>query len=1076
MRVWANCDSCSRRVAVEPPATDGAQCPDCGHSLSLPDGHDVFVSYATPDVEVARRVCAALSARKLNYWFAPEKIETGEFFAAAIAGDLKKSKMVVLVLSEHATNSPWVTAEITTAVSSHMTVLPFKIQEFDPPGQWGLLLSVIQWQEAYRGPIEGQIELLVSRVEERLRAMSAAPADPAPAGTPRRIEPRAKRGVNPRLSPYVGPQPFTPDKANRFFGRQHDAAELLRLIASHRLVLVYAPSGAGKSSLLNTLVHESLAERGLEVLPGARVGGALPEGVKAAEIRNIFTFSVVYGLGGADVPDPRCDLAEPLRMRHVRAGVRGRVIIFDQFEELFTQHAERFEDRKGFVADVVEAMRADPGLRAVFALRQEYLADLDPLLGELPDDLRAQRFALRRLDLGGALEAIVGPAQEFADFAEQVAEGIVRQLNTIRVAGFDGVVVEKRGEFIEMVHLQIVCQRLWAALPEGVTRIERGHVERAAGPGKSFGDFVVNALNAFYDDTLEAVARSRQTREAGGYSKELLQLGCMKFVTVSATRTMIQRKGDRTGRLPNWIVDQLEKNHLLRFESRGGSQWYELSHDRLADPVARRINREVSKLLFAADLLDAHLSRVKEEGREDLAGYFVAHRDVLAECQTFHRQVGLFEDEAEFVFRASLAAGVDCGAWSRRLARDFPGARRRALKEALAYPEPAVRANAADLLGEEFEPEFAAELVRLALDDGDAGVRAAATASLARLDQSPLFDEIKARLASPQTHRAASQAVANLLVLSDLGGAGAAFAGFYRGIGTGTRARIRARAWGLRFVNNFSALPYVVIPAALFSATSAGLFKWLPGVFGYAHCQAAPSLLAGLFHGFTAAAVWSAFISFALMIHRVVFYRKTGAVSCLRPFTALAWGAAAGALAGATMTLIISGVFLTTSLATMGWVSGGDVKQFSAEFWYDLFVRTRFGWAYIISGAGAGVAFAITGNGMRASGQFDFKNTGSSVSGGREFWAIIGQLMKLAARYLWAFPLCLAVAGAVVMMILRPGEAMSPAKKSFSSLLLATFFDSASLWFGGYFSMIGFGLGLVLMTRGVRVEPRKDQI
>ena len=104
-----------------------------------------------------------------------------------------------------------------------------------------------------------------------------------------------------------------------------------------------------------------------------------------------------------------------------------------------------------------------------------------------------QCFALRRLDLDGALEAIVGPAREFADFGDQVAEGIVRQLNTIRIEGFDGVVVEKRGEFIEMVHLQMRSgQRLWAALPAGTTRIEMEHVEKAAGPGKSFGEFVVN--------------------------------------------------------------------------------------------------------------------------------------------------------------------------------------------------------------------------------------------------------------------------------------------------------------------------------------------------------------------------------------------------------------------------------------------------------------------------------------------------------------------------------------------------------------------------------------------------------
>src|SRR5579883_1478797 len=1076
MQIWINCPNCSQRVAVAPSAGPDVPCTICGHSLTFPDHHDVFVSYATPDVEVAKQVCTALHSRKLNYWFAPEKIRTGDFFATAIADDLNKSKVVVLVLSEQATDSPWVRAEITTALSSKITVLPFMIQKFDLPNEWKLMLSTIQWKEAYRGLIENEIELLVSRVEERLRELSAAVPTTTATSRAQNIEPKAKRGVNPHLSPYVGPQPFTQDKANKLFGRQHDANEILKLIASNRFVLIYAPSGAGKSSLLNTLVYESLVAKGLEVLLGARVGGALPEGVKAALIRNIFTFSVVYGLGGTAVPNLQCNLTDTLQMRHVRAGVRGRVIIFDQFEELFTQHTERFEDRKGFFTDVVDAMNADPDLRVVFAMRQEYLADIDPLFAELPRNLHVQRFALRRLDLDGALEAIVGPAREFADFGEQVAEGLVRQLNTIRIAGFDGVVVEKRGEFIEMVHLQIVCQRLWAALPAGITRIEMEHIEKAAGVGKSFGDFVVNALNAFYDDTVESTACSRETKEAGGYRKELIQLGCMKFVTVSATRTMIQRKNDRTGRLPNWIVDQLEKKHLLRFESRGGSQWYELSHDRLAEPVARQINREVSKLLFAADLLDAVLNRAKGDGCPDLKGYFGSHRDVVVECEAFHKQVGLFEDEAEFVFRASLATGVDCIPWSRRLGQDFPATRLRVLKEALACPDPAVRANAARLLGDEFAPELGSDLVQLALVDPEAKVRESALESLARLDRESLFNEIKARFASPEARRAATQAVASLLVLSDHGKTGPAFAALYQSIDAGKRAGIRARSWGFRFFSTLSVLPYVLIPATIFAGIGGGLCKWLPGVFGFTLSQAGPSMMAGLFQGSIAAMQWGLYTALALTIHRLVFFQKRGPVSSLRPTSALLWGAIGGLISGAGTTLLVAGVYEMRSLVTMGWLSSSDVKQFSAEFWGDLFIRTRFGWVYIIVGCGLGLAMAITGNGMRASGKFRFEGNQSTISGLREFRSIILQMMKLAARSIWAFPVCMAVAGTIIMLMIRPGAAAAPARSSFEARLIGTIVDCVCLSIGCFFAMVGMGFGVVLLARGVRVEPRKDEL
>ena len=524
-----------------------------------------------------------------------------------------EAKTVVLILTEAATKSPWVNREIIAAISERIPVLPFKIHNFELSKEFRLILGVIQWQDAYRGSIDNEIDRLVVRVEELLRAASVK----APVATPRAaiaIEQKPKQGVRPQVSPYVGPQPFPRQMAGKFFGRSHDASEILKLIAANRFVLIYAPSGAGKSSLLNTLVHDSLEEQGLEALLGARVGGALPQGVKAADIRNIFTFSVVYGLEGS-TPNVQCRLSDSLQMRHIRPGVRGRVVIFDQFEELFTQHAERFEDRKGFFADVIDAMNADPGLRVVFAMRQEYLADIDPYLADLPDDFPFQRFALRRLTSRRrargdrrAREAVRGLCRRRRRGDRPSIEHDSRR--RVRWRGRrEARRVHRDGSSADCV------STLWAALPAEIRQIEMQHVERAAGPGKSFGDFVVNALNAFYDDTVASVANSRATEEAGGYTKELIQLGCMKFVTTSATRTMIERKNDRTGRLPNWIVDQLEKSHLFRVETRGGSQWYELSHDRLADPVAKQLNRDVSKLLFASDLLATVLERVKEDRR-----------------------------------------------------------------------------------------------------------------------------------------------------------------------------------------------------------------------------------------------------------------------------------------------------------------------------------------------------------------------------------------------------------------------------------------------------------------------------
>ena len=53
--------------------------------------------------------------------------------------------------------------------------------------------------------------------------------------------------------PYVGPRPFERNDLDQamFFGRDYEADELVSLVFAHQVVLFYAQSGAGKTSLLN---------------------------------------------------------------------------------------------------------------------------------------------------------------------------------------------------------------------------------------------------------------------------------------------------------------------------------------------------------------------------------------------------------------------------------------------------------------------------------------------------------------------------------------------------------------------------------------------------------------------------------------------------------------------------------------------------------------------------------------------------------------------------------------------------------------------------------------------------------
>ncbi|MCX7682750.1 MAG: WD40 repeat domain-containing protein, partial [Anaerolineae bacterium] len=387
-------------------------------------------------------------------------------------------------------------------------------------------------------------------------------------------------------NPYVGPRPFERSDRHNFYGRTREARELLSLILAERAVLFYAPSGAGKTSLLNTMIIPALEEEGFHPLPVTRVGSPLPPGIDPAAVENIFVFSALMGLAGAGLP-PAALLSQTLpsflpRYCADRSDREGKppLLILDQFEEIFTRHRERSQEIRGFFEQVAEALKEMPSLGVLFVMSEERLARIDPYAPLFPWRLRT-RFRMERLDRDAALEAIKMPAQNAGcPFDEGVAERLVDNLRRIRVhpsgeAAARHEEEEVLGPFVEPVQLQVVCSQLWENLPDQEDHTIQWHeVEQ-------FGD-VDRALIAFYEKAL-----ARCVQETGVAERTLRQWFGEQLITPLRTRSLVWRGAHETAGLPNAAVDSLEAQLLIHAEMRGGVNWYEISHDRLIDPILR---------------------------------------------------------------------------------------------------------------------------------------------------------------------------------------------------------------------------------------------------------------------------------------------------------------------------------------------------------------------------------------------------------------------------------------------------------------------------------------------------------
>ena len=426
--------------------------------------------------------------------------------------------------------------------------------------------------------------------------------------------------------PYVGTRPFDRKDSENFFGRDREADDLFSLVLAVPVVLIYAASGAGKSSLLNAGLIPRLEKEGFQVLGPAEVTGPVPPATR--QITNIYRFHTLSGLNKAfpiatESELASLSLADFLQRLYEREPGRPRVLLFDQFEKFFIVNVAQSEQRSAFIDELAEVSRAGFRLKVVFAMREEYIAQFEVFAYGLPDKLRT-RMRLEPLRERAAVEAIRGPLERIGLFFEKgekdsdnPAEGLVRELLKIHIDAGANKRNEIAGEFVEPIQLQVVCQNMWrnfpdelkacAAEPRGLPRekkiIARDQIK--------IGD-VTQALAEHYDRAIEDASRAsgtsrRQLRRWFGYS----------LITGAGMRGIALATSDETAQLPQSALEVFLAQRLVRKESRGGSEWYELTHDRFIEPIQRSNRAWFEQRAVSEALL------LKLEAKAGTAGVFL---------------------------------------------------------------------------------------------------------------------------------------------------------------------------------------------------------------------------------------------------------------------------------------------------------------------------------------------------------------------------------------------------------------------------------------------------------------------
>jgi TolB-like protein len=148
----------------EPPGAAGASRP-------------VFISYASHDAALARKVCSALEAAGFRCWIAPRDVVPGTLYADGIVGAIDESRILVLILSKEAVASAHVGKELERATSKRHPIIALRLDTAPLTRAFEYFLNESQWIEG--GGSDAAIAQLVSAVGQHLAPGAAtSPTNP----------------------------------------------------------------------------------------------------------------------------------------------------------------------------------------------------------------------------------------------------------------------------------------------------------------------------------------------------------------------------------------------------------------------------------------------------------------------------------------------------------------------------------------------------------------------------------------------------------------------------------------------------------------------------------------------------------------------------------------------------------------------------------------------------------------------------------------------------------------------------------------------------------------------------------
>jgi formylglycine-generating enzyme required for sulfatase activity len=395
---------------------------------------------------------------------------------------------------------------------------------------------------------------------------------------------------------------YGPEDEELFFGRDNELKRLKEVMEANRWVVLFGPSGVGKSSLLGAGLFPRYRSRGFEVYTVRCLDDPL---------------KLLAGQLQTEVGE----LGESLRSRQAP----GVLLCFDQFEEFFLRVS--LEERVRFWTTLAGLLRDErlPNVRWLFSLREDFLAEV----GEAEDQIEGflnSRCRVSPLRKSQARECIWGPALRCGRWIEtRLVEQILDDLFN---------------EGVAPPELQIVLDRLDQAREprSGWLTLE---AYRSLG---GFQEILVDYLHEVLDKATDR-SLARQV---------LLSLVTEQGTKDTAQPAEIARALRRDETEVSKVLRELREARLVRRLAEGGL--VELSHEYLIEEIQAWADEAELAARYAGLTLDSEMESWRKVGS-------LMDSSRLAFLNEQNERLNPTIEERQLLIRACAVHGVSPSLW-----------------------------------------------------------------------------------------------------------------------------------------------------------------------------------------------------------------------------------------------------------------------------------------------------------------------------------------------------------------------------------------------------------------------------